>query len=244
MEQKSNSKAGGSGLKEPEKTINSQKIDDKEKKDGRTTQKKKTDSKNLNSEKKEEQNVEKKVEPVSEKKNDSKNPTTIKQESPTKENDKDKEKINENHPIKSMDMKKNNENKENDKSQEKNTISAPILEQKIENNPLDKKITNVSQDNIEPKELNLENFDSSLVESVENNSIINNQPKDKEKDKKPRPSDQFTQYLENTGVSMAFQIIFAEILSKNVPSDSVYGYTAMRLRQIGAELNKIQQVNQ
>jgi hypothetical protein len=42
---------------------------------------------------------------------------------------------------------------------------------------------------------------------------------------------------------MAFQIIFAEILSKKVSPDNIYGYTALRLRQIGTDIANLQHVN-
>ena len=38
---------------------------------------------------------------------------------------------------------------------------------------------------------------------------------------------------------MTFQIIFAEILSKKIKEEKVFAYTAMRLREIGAEVQKI-----
>lgn len=39
---------------------------------------------------------------------------------------------------------------------------------------------------------------------------------------------------------MAFQIIFAEILAKKIKQEDVFTYTAMRLREIGADLANIQ----
>ena len=52
----------------------------------------------------------------------------------------------------------------------------------------------------------------------------------------------FKKYLEQTGIAMAFQVIFAEILDKKVEEHKVYAYTAMRLRQIGEDLEKIKMV--
>ena len=46
----------------------------------------------------------------------------------------------------------------------------------------------------------------------------------------------FKKYLEQTGIAMAFQVIFAEILDKKIEDGKVYSYTAMRLRQIGEDL--------
>jgi len=52
----------------------------------------------------------------------------------------------------------------------------------------------------------------------------------------------FKKYLESTGIAMAFQVIFAEILDKKVDAQKVFGYTALRLRQIGEDLEKIKLV--
>ena len=41
---------------------------------------------------------------------------------------------------------------------------------------------------------------------------------------------------------MAFQVIFAEILDKKLEEGKVFSYTAMRLRQIGEDLEKIKLV--
>ena len=49
----------------------------------------------------------------------------------------------------------------------------------------------------------------------------------------------FEKYLDESGLSLSFQIIFTEIIQKQIPEDQVFPYTAMRLRQIGKELDKI-----
>jgi len=46
----------------------------------------------------------------------------------------------------------------------------------------------------------------------------------------------FKKYLEQTGIAMAFQVIFAEILDKKIDEQKVFQYTASRLRQIGEDL--------
>ena len=40
-------------------------------------------------------------------------------------------------------------------------------------------------------------------------------------------------------MTYAFQIIFTEIIAKNIREDLVFAYTAMRLRQIGGELDHL-----
>lgn len=49
----------------------------------------------------------------------------------------------------------------------------------------------------------------------------------------------FEKYLEESGLCLSFQIIFTEIIQKQIPEDQVFPYTAMRLRQIGKELEAI-----
>lgn len=49
----------------------------------------------------------------------------------------------------------------------------------------------------------------------------------------------FKKYLDQTGIAMAFQVIFAEILDKKIDETKLFAYTAMRLRQIGEDLEKI-----
>ena len=52
----------------------------------------------------------------------------------------------------------------------------------------------------------------------------------------------FKKYLDQTGIAMAFQVIFAEILDKKIEESKLFSYTAMRLRQIGEDLEKIKMV--
>ena len=49
----------------------------------------------------------------------------------------------------------------------------------------------------------------------------------------------FEKYLDESGLCLSFQIIFTEIIQKQVPEDQVFPYCAMRLRQIGKELESI-----
>ena len=49
----------------------------------------------------------------------------------------------------------------------------------------------------------------------------------------------FEKYLDETGLSLSFQIIFTEIIQKQIAEDQVFAYTAVRLRQIGKELENL-----
>ena len=57
--------------------------------------------------------------------------------------------------------------------------------------------------------------------------------------KRQQQAQLFEQYLEQSGVTYAFEIIFTEIIAKNIREDQVFAYTSMRLRQIGKELDSI-----
>ena len=46
----------------------------------------------------------------------------------------------------------------------------------------------------------------------------------------------FEKYLEESGLTLAFQTIFAEILTKKIQPANVFTYTSMRLREIGKEI--------
>ena len=50
----------------------------------------------------------------------------------------------------------------------------------------------------------------------------------------------FEKYLEESGLSHSFQIIFTELIQKQIAEDQVFAYTAMRLRQIGKELEQLE----
>lgn len=66
---------------------------------------------------------------------------------------------------------------------------------------------------------------------------------DEESLRKKKQVEMFRKYLEQTGIAMAFQVIFAEILDKKVEEHKVFSYAAMRLRQIGEDLEKIKFVH-
>ena len=40
----------------------------------------------------------------------------------------------------------------------------------------------------------------------------------------------FEKYLEESGLTMAFQVIMAEIITKKIIEEQIFAYTAMRLR--------------
>ena len=44
------------------------------------------------------------------------------------------------------------------------------------------------------------------------------------------------EYVNETGLSLAFNIIFAELISKQIMPENFFAYTSMRLKQIGKEI--------
>jgi hypothetical protein len=83
-----------------------------------------------------------------------------------------------------------------------------------------------------------------------NNNANNNINQNKENSSngknphEPTPEDYqnanaFIQYIDESGLPEAFQLIFAELVSKKINPQNFYSFVGMRLRQIGKELNDI-----
>lgn len=53
----------------------------------------------------------------------------------------------------------------------------------------------------------------------------------------------FEDFVNNTGITTAFQIIFSELISKEISTDNYFTYVAVRLKEIGKELNDIKEKN-
>ena len=54
--------------------------------------------------------------------------------------------------------------------------------------------------------------------------------------KKEKDYQRLEEYLNESGLSLAFNIIFAELISKQILPENFFTYTAMRLTQIGKEI--------
>jgi Ca2+-binding EF-hand superfamily protein len=65
---------------------------------------------------------------------------------------------------------------------------------------------------------------------------LRDEPRSMEQERLRKQVQMFEKYLEDSGMTMAFQIIFAEIITKKIEPANVFTYTAMRLRQIGKEI--------
>ncbi|MCQ2821683.1 MAG: hypothetical protein MJ252_30865 [archaeon] len=65
--------------------------------------------------------------------------------------------------------------------------------------------------------------------------------KQEEEKKKKLEGDykRLTEYLNESGLNLAFNIIFAELITKQINQENFFPYTAMRLKEIGKELEGI-----
>ena len=95
---------------------------------------------------------------------------------------------------------------------------------------------NDSQDD-GPKETEEEREKREAEEAAEAERIREEEERAK---KRQEQAVQFEEYVEQSGLKYGFQIIFTEIISKQIREDQVFAYTAMRLRQIGAELDNLE----
>lgn len=51
-------------------------------------------------------------------------------------------------------------------------------------------------------------------------------------------ADLFERYIYDTGIDTAFKLIFSELITKKIPVENYYTYTASRLRQFGRDLEE------
>ena len=80
--------------------------------------------------------------------------------------------------------------------------------------------------------------------SIKGNNKIDKEEKEKKRKeqleaKKQEKEIQFKkleEYVNESGLSLAFNIIFAELISKQIMPENFFTYTSMRLKQIGKEI--------
>ena len=58
----------------------------------------------------------------------------------------------------------------------------------------------------------------------------------KKQEKKDEQYKKLEEYISESGLTLAFNIIFAELISKQILPENFFTYTAMRLKQIGKEI--------
>ena len=124
--------------------------------------------------------------------------------------------------------------------------------QSNQNNEIEKENLNENNINTENNENNINNESNQNINSSQNNIQPENNY-DYEKNKKEImekieirkfQADAVEKYINETGIGTAFQIIFSELLSKNIQTDQYYEYTASRLRQFGREKAALSRKNE
>ena len=64
--------------------------------------------------------------------------------------------------------------------------------------------------------------------------------KSKKQDHKDEQYKKLETYINESGLTLAFNIIFAELISKQILPENFFSYTSMRLKQIGKEIEGMQ----
>ena len=64
--------------------------------------------------------------------------------------------------------------------------------------------------------------------------------KNKKQEKKDEQYKKLEAYISESGLTLAFNIIFAELISKQILQENFFSYTSMRLKQIGKEIEGMQ----
>ena len=111
----------------------------------------------------------------------------------------------------------NEENNENNQQKENEQL------------PSEKNEIGESQNNAQPE--NKYDYEQNKKEIMEKIEIRKQQ------------ADLVEKYIYETGIGTSFQIIFSELITKKIPVENYYTYTASRLRQIGREKEALDRKN-
>ena len=106
-----------------------------------------------------------------------------------------------------------------------------IKEDQLDNNSMNKSLHSNN---------NSVNISQSL--SINKNDLNSSQGRRENLDKiqlRKIQANAFENYINETGISTAFQLIFSELITKKIPVENYYTYTASRFREIGRELEEI-----
>ena len=148
---------------------------------------------------------------------------------------------NENNEIMSSEIKKSSEEAVEESENVNNT------NQNLESQNLNNEEQN---ENIQNQPDNTNNNANEIKEGENNVPAENNY--DYEQNKKEimekieirkQQADTVEKYIYETGIGTSFQIIFSELISKKIPVENYYTYTASRLRQIGREKEALDRRN-
>ena len=125
----------------------------------------------------------------------------------------------------SVNINKNTES-QNQNNEENNENNQPIENEQL---PSDQNEIIESQSNAQPE--NNYDYEQNKKEIMEKIEIRKQQ------------ADLVEKYIYETGISTSFQMIFSELITKKIPVEDYYTYTASRLRQIGREKEALERKN-
>jgi hypothetical protein len=113
---------------------------------------------------------------------------------------------------------KNKENKEKD-------LNSSIVEKQ----PLQNKINQRKETDTKNNKNQIKSDNYNGKTNIENN--VNQEDQ--------KNANSFVEYLDESGLPEAFQLIFGELIEKKINPQNYFNYVGMRLRQIGKEINEI-----
>ena len=112
-----------------------------------------------------------------------------------------------------------------------------IKEDQLDNNSMNKSLNSNNKSILSNNNLNI-----SQSLSINQNDLNSSKGRRENLDKielRKIQANAFENYINETGISTAFQLIFSELITKKIPVENYYTYTASRLREIGRELDEI-----
>ena len=103
---------------------------------------------------------------------------------------------------------------------------------------------NQQQENEQSQKENINNGNMNAAQAENNYDYEQNKKEIMEKiEMRKQQAEYVEKYIYETGIGTAFQIIFSELISKKIPVENYYTYTAGRLRQIGREKEALDRRN-
>lgn len=78
------------------------------------------------------------------------------------------------------------------------------------------------------------------IDNIKESKIIDDQKIVKNEDNITKlQALKFESYIQESGITKAFQIIFSELISKQINPDNYFTYVCIRLREIGKEIDSM-----
>ena len=147
----------------------------------------------------------------------------------------------------------NKEKIESENINEENSSEVVTMHKILEYSNNEIKQNNVSENEKALNDNNNENYNENGTDNSKNNgngSSDNNYNYEQNKKEimekieiRKQQAESVEKYIYETGIGTAFTIIFSELISKKIPVENYYTYSASRLRQIGREKEAMDRKN-